>query len=359
MTFLDQRLTEIAHKSLAICRSVSDALAEVFSQRDIRGGVSLSLQSKYGTLVAFPDSPTPTTLDICSHPLLEPLASGENEERIALLLGPKFWYMVSCFSLSGIAFYPVISIPAPPDNLRWVRYEMLGALDCFHLKCKECISSFFTEMIYRPTGNDDKQGTPEKNILEVLSTYSNTVESAALIDGDGFVLLAAGGEERAEEIAGTLALFNSQTVRSLDALGGIEISSLSVGSKDRTFLSGRIPQSTVSLAFSVCGPYAQVVARFLFDTGIAAMRSLRNAPEALGEYRSEADQKPVTTRDGWLSRPRLVPQGAYVSFNVNCIFHDPDCIQLLNIGSQHLRHWHQTRADAIKAGLTPCPVCNP
>src|SRR5664279_921380 len=79
---------------------------------------------------------------ICTHPLLEVLYSGQQEERIALLLGAQEWNMVSCFSVSGLAFYPVITIPAPPDELRWVRYELLAALDCFSLNCKQILTNF-------------------------------------------------------------------------------------------------------------------------------------------------------------------------------------------------------------------------
>jgi len=359
MSFLDKRLTAIAGRSLDSCTTVSNALAEVFSSQGRQGGVSLSLQSRYGALIAYPENSGGAALDICSHPLLVPLAAGEKEERIALLLGPETWYMVSCFSLSGIAFYPAISIPAPPDRLRWVRYEMLAALDCFHLNCRECIAAFLADMTFRPWGAvGEKRGAPEKRLLETLAAYSGAVEAAALVDGDGFVLLAAGEKERAEAVAGTLALFSRQAVQDLDDLGGMDVRSVSVGGGDRTFLYGRVPRSAVSLAFSVRGARSPVVARFLFDAGIAAMPSLRDLPETLGDYRGSACRSPAKTRDGWLSGPRLVPQGAFVSIKDGGDFHGPECAIVLNANATSL-HWHPSRADAVKAGLAPCPACNP
>lgn len=358
MSFLDKKLAAVAEQSIAVCQNVSSALAEVFSRQNRRAGVSLSLQSRYGTLVAYPGDTELAALDICSHPLLRPLASGENEERIALLLGQDFWYMVSCFSLSGIAFYPAVSITAPPERLRWVRYEMLAALDCFHIKCRECLAAFLSDMTLKPLAVSEKRGGPEKRLLETLAGYSSAVESAALVDADGFVLSAAGREDRAEAIAGTLSLFNQQAVQDLEKLGGVDVRSISIGSAGRTYLMGRVPRSSVSLAFSVRGARAPVVARFLFDAGIAAMPSIRDLPETLGDYRASPHRGLIKIRDGWLSRPRLVPHGAFVSFQGNGNFHDPACpvaLEANNIAAQ----WYQTRADSIKAGLAPCPVCNP
>lgn len=361
MIYLDQRLESIAHQSLAVCRSVSDALLDVFARRNQKGGVTLSLQSRYGTLVSLPSQRGARELDLCSHPLLKTLASAENEERIALLLGAEAWNMVSCFSLSGIAFYPVISVPAPPPELRWVRYEMLGALDCFSLKCKESLVSFFDRMTKRPDSPDaagDRKGKPEKKLLETLAAYSAGVESVALIDNDGFALIAVGHEQKAEAIASSLALFHSQSSRKLDDLGAVAVRSLSLHDDHQMLLVGQVPGSSVSLAFSIHGAASRVTARFLFDAGLAGLRSLSTSEGTLDNYQVQGKESRSRYRTEWLSSLRLEAKGAFAALAGTGVFHDPKCNRLFEGDVDALR-WLASRAEAIRSGLVPCDSCNP
>jgi hypothetical protein len=361
MSVIDQRLESIAHQSLAVCRSVSDALSDVFSLNNRKGGVTLSLQSRYGTLVAMPSTRSPHALDICSHPLLKTLAADENEERIALLLGAEEWNMVSCFSRSGIAFYPVISIPAPPEELRWVRFEMLGALDCFSLNCKSTLSAFFNAMTEQSIANSaqgERKGNPERKILKTLTDYSANVESVALIDNDGFVLTAAGHEQKAEAIASSLALFHNRSSRRLNDLGDVAVRSLSLYDGRKTLLVGRAPGSAVSLALSIRGTNSRVIARFLLDAGLAALEALTGAAGTLDDYHGDGVEGSLRIRKDWLSRPRLAAKGAYVAVKEESVFHDPSCESLID-RSGHEFSWFAARADAIRSGLIPCESCNP
>jgi hypothetical protein len=302
-----------------------------------------------------------TTISLCTHPLLETLYSAGEEERIALLLGAREWNMVSCFSIAGIAFYPVITIPAPPVELRWVRYELLAALDCFSLNCKQTLSTFIKgadDLLFVNNGPQSRQGGREKLLLENLLGYSEKVECAALIDNDGFVILAVGHAEKVESIVGRLALFNRQVVRDLDRLGSVDVNSLSIGGGEKTLLVGRTPGKNVSLAISVLGADAPVVARLLFDAGIAALRGLSGAKNTFGDYSEALAESPLRERDSWLSAPRVVPKGAFVSLAGGTDFHDPQCINVAGSSDADFR-WLDSRAGAIKAGLVPCTLCNP
>jgi hypothetical protein len=359
MNTLDSRLLSIARQSLAVCRSVSEALTEVCKENGARGGVTLSLQSRYGVLIRIGE--TTPTLDLCSHPLLNTLYSSESEERIALLLGDRDWNMVSCFSLSGIAFYPVITIPSPPNELRWVRYELLAALDCFSLNCKQALEGFITGASTRlaaPPLAVLHRGSFEKALLENLLGYSDKVDCAALLDNDGFVLIAAGPTDRAEAIASNLALFNRQAVTGLNHLGNVAVRSLSIGDSTSALLIGRTPGRNVSLALSVRGEGAGVIARFLFDAGVAIVGSIAGTQETLGDYGEEMDKMALRRRDSWLSAPRLVPQGAYAAVDGEKTFHDPGC-SIPAKGDDVEIQWFDTRAEAIKAGFAPCKECNP
>lgn len=359
--FVDVGLTAIAQSAFLICTSVSDALAQVFIDGGKGKGVTLSLQSRYGVMFKLPDLAQNTTMTLCTHPLLETLHASGEEERIALLLGAKEWNMVACFSIAGIAFYPVITIPAPPVELRWVRYELLAALDCFSLNCKQALSSFVNgpgNNVTFENGPNTRQGAAEKLLLENLLGYSQKVDCAALIDNDGFVILAVGHTEKAESIAGKLALFNRQAVRDLDRLGAVNINSLSIGGGGSALLVGRTPGKNVSLAISVLGDGAPVIARFLFDAGTAALRRLSGATNTLADYSDAIPETPLRERDSWLLTPRVVPKGAFVSLAGGNDFHDPQCARLADGIDADFR-WLDTRASAIKAGLVPCTLCNP
>jgi hypothetical protein len=360
MNPLDTTLLSIAHSSMAVCSSVSEALAKVFRGDRPGGGVTLTLQSRYGVLLRVGE--TMPTIDLCSNPLLSSLYSGEGEERIALLFGTLDWNMASCFSLSGIAFYPVITIPAPPEELRWVRYELLAALDCFSLKCKHALREFVHGSLMRAvtkTPGAVHRGSIEKALLEKLLGYSLKVDCATLIDNDGFVLIAAGKTDKAEAVAGALALFNRQTDLELDRLGSVAVRSLSLGNETASLLIGRTPGRNVSLAISVTGEGSRVIARFLFDAGIAGLASIAGTRGAFGDYRDEPDATPsLRKRTSWLSAPRLVPKGAYAALAGEKGFHDPECA-FLDQGRDADLRWFATRAEAIKTGFLPCVKCNP
>jgi hypothetical protein len=362
MSAVDSQLLGIARQALKVCTSVSDALRQVLGHDAEEKGVTLSLQSRYGVMFKVPEGNRNTTMTICTHPLLEVLYSGRQEERIALLFGAREWNMVSCFSISGLAFYPVITIPAPPDELRWVRYELLAALDCFSLNCKQTLSNFILKNLEDapfPVGTaKERKGTREKLLLENLLGYSEKVDCTALIDSDGFVLSAVGQTEKAERIAGNLALFNRQATRDLGQLGAVDVMSLSVGDNENALLIGRTSGKNVSLAISVHGNEAPVIARFLFDTGVSSLQSLAGAGNALGDYDGVIPEKPLRERDSWLSAPKVVPQGAFVTFAGEQAFHDPQCASLIERVDRDFL-WLDTRAHAIRAGYVPCSVCNP
>jgi hypothetical protein len=362
MNPVDLQLLSVARQALKVCTSVSDALAHVLGDGANGKGVTLSLQSRYGVMFKVPDHERNTTMRICTHPLLEVLYSGQKEERVALLLGAQEWNMVSCFSVSGLAFYPVITIPAPPDELRWVRYELLAALDCFSLNCKQTLSNFMTRSPAKTLGPDNdaasRKGFREKLLLENLLGYSGKVDCAALIDNDGFVLLAVGQTEKAEEIAGNLALFNRQVTRDLGRLEEVNVMSLSIGGKTNALLIGRTPGKNVSLAISVQGAEASVIARFLFDAGVAALQSLTGMENTLADYTGTIPGIGSRERDSWLSAPKVVPQGAFATLVGERTFHDPQCASLTEREDRHFV-WLDTRASAIKTGYIPCSICNP
>jgi hypothetical protein len=358
MTRLDQTLTSMAHQSLTVCRSVSDALSRVFADQRRGAGVSLSLQSRYGTLLKVPERLENSTLTLCTHPLLEALHSGEKEERIALLLDEREWNMVSCFSLSGIAFYPVITVPAPPPELRWARYEMLAALDCFSITCKQALSAFLKGTGSWAPPAEVRHGSHEKSILQRLVGYSDKVDCAALIDHDGFVLIAEGLPEKADEIAGHLALFNRQAARDLGTLGEVVIRSLSLCDDDHALLIGRTTGPQVSLALSVKGPLSRTIARFLFEAGVSSLQVKSDPAGRLGEYRGEIPAIPLWVRDAWLLPPRVTPRGALASVKGSGVFHEPQCGNLAGNDLTGIQ-WFAARVEAIKAGLSPCTICNP
>lgn len=362
MSPIDLQLLAVARQALKVCTSVSDALKQVLGDDAKEKGVTLSLQSRYGVIFKVPEGIRNTTMTICTHPLLEVLYSGRQEERIALLFGTQEWNMVSCFSVSGLAFYPVITIPAPPDELRWVRYEMLAALDCFSLNCKRVLSDFILKSpeiaLFPASAARPRQGAREKLLLENLLGYSEKVDCAALIDNDGFVLLAVGQTEKAEEVAGNLALFNRQATRDLGGLGVVNVTSLSLGGNANALLIGRTPGKNVSLAISVHGDEAAVTARFLFDTGVTALQSLSETENTLGDYSGDIPEMPLRERDSWLSAPKVVPQGAFVMIADEGAFHDPQCTSLVVREDKDFL-WLDTRASAIRAGYVPCSICNP
>jgi hypothetical protein len=358
MMRLDQTLTSMAHQSLAVCRSVSDALAHVFADGRQRAGVTLSLQSRYGTLLKAPERQENSTITLCTHPLLKTLYSEEGEERIALLLDKQEWNMVSCFSISGIAFYPVITVPAPPPELRWARYEMLAALDCFGITCKQALSAFLKGTGSWAPSAEIRHGSYEKSILERLIGYSDKVECAALIDHDGFVLFAEGLPGKADEIAGYLALFNRQAARDLGTLGEVSIRSLSLCDNDHSLCIGQTTGSQVSLALSIKGTESRTIARFLFEAGVASLQMKSNPAGTIGEYIDEMPAIPLRVRDAWLSPPRVTPQGALASVKGSGIFHDPQCGDLAGNNLTGLQ-WFDARSEAIKAGCIPCAYCNP
>jgi hypothetical protein len=358
MTRLDQTLTSMAHQSLAVCRSVSDALERVFADGHYRAGVTLSLQSRYGTLLKAPERRENATLTLCTHPLLETLHAEDEEERIALLLDKQEWNMVSCFSLSGIAFYPVITIPAPPQELRWVRYEMLAALDCFSITCKQALSAFLKGTGCWTPPAEVRHGSHEKNILQRLAGYSEKVDCAALIDHDGFVLIAEGHPEKADEIAGHLALFNRQAARDLGSLGEVAIRSLSLCDDDHALLIGQTTGPQVSLALSVKGALSRTIARFLFEAGVALLQDKSDPSGRLGDYSVGKPSIPLRVRDAWLLPPRVTPRDALASVKGSGIFHEPQCGTLAGDDLTGLQ-WFAARGEAIKAGLSPCTICNP
>jgi hypothetical protein len=362
MSAVDVQLLAVARQALSVCTSVSDALKQVLGVDEKENGVTLSLQSRYGVMFKLPDKKRNTTMALCTHPLLEVLNASREEERIALLFGTLEWNMVSCFSVSGLAFYPVITIPAPPDELRWVRYELLAALDCFSLNCKQILSNFMLKSPEPANFPDSaarlRQGTPEKLLLENLLGYSEKVDCAALIDNDGFVLLDVGQTKKAEEIAANLALFNRQATRDLGSLGAVNITSLSLGSSTNALLIGKTPGKNVSLAISTHGPEASVIAGFLFDAGIAALQSLAGTENTLVDYSGIIPEMPARERDSWLSVPRVVPQGAFVTLAGEQTFHDPQCTNLIERENSSFI-WLDTRAGAIRSGLVPCSLCNP
>jgi hypothetical protein len=358
MMRLDQTLTSMAHQSLAVCRSVSDALARVFADGRQRAGVTLSLQSRYGTLLKVPERLENSTITLCTHPLLKALYSEEGAERIALLLDEQEWNMVSCFSIAGIAFYPVITVPSPPPELRWARYEMLAALDCFGITCKQALSAFLKGTGCWAPSAAIRHGSYEKSILERLVGYSDKVECAALIDHDGFVLIAEGLPNKADEIAGSLALFNRQAARDLGTLGEVSIRSLSLCDNDHSLCIGQTAGSQVSLALSIKGAQSRTIARFLFEAGIALLQAKSDPAGTLGDYSDEMPAIPLRIRDAWLSPPRVTPQGALTAVKGSGIFHEPQCSDLAGKDPAGLE-WFDARIEAIKAGLIPCANCNP
>lgn len=362
MTTIDLQLLAVARQALKVCTSVSDALKQVPGGAVKENRVTLSLQSRYGVMFKVPEGNRNSTMTICTHPLLEVLYSGLQEERIALLFDALEWNMVSCFSVSGLAFYPVITIPAPPDELRWVRYEMLAALDCFSLNCKKALSNFILKSpeiaLYPASVARPRQGAREKLLLETILGYSEKVDCAALIDNDGFVLLAVGQPEKAEEIAGKLALFNRQATRDLGGLGVVDVMSLSLCGNANALLIGRTSGNNVSLAISVQGEDAAVIARFLFDTGVSALQSLCGTENTLADYSGAMPEMRLRERDSWLSAPKVVPQGAFVAISGEPAFHDPQCASLIEREDREFL-WLETRAGAIRTGYVPCSICNP
>ena len=354
---LNRMADELLSKGAGLPEPFAGVLRNAYPEKLL----SLSLESVHGPLLAAPSeysSPSGNRRNLLALPAL--VDEENSEKRFFFAMSDRRWEVLSAFTIGNEPFFTRLTLDISVPSSIPVRSGLFKLADYFTVQCRKMLHRYIENVLGspRPAVPNAGQYTYEKNILEKLTTFSDQVQCAVLLDEDGFVIHTEGPAGSVEELGGALARLFYRSNHEIARLDCAECSAITIADHEYTIRIGRLAGTSLALAVSASGPYALAAAQFLHATG----------SEALAHYAEETGQlwgvslaeipEPARRRESWFSPPGLIPHGKFVGKKGGKSFHTVNC-QILSKTDIGLLTWFDSRGAAIQQGLRPCGACNP
>jgi hypothetical protein len=354
---LEQMAVELLSKGAGIPDPLAGVLRSAYPQQLL----TLSLESVHGPLLLIGPKNVSAS-DNERNVLALPALAGEqnNEKRFFFTMSDKRWEVLSAFTLGNTPFFTTLTLDITKSSSTPIRSGLFKLSDYFTVQCRKLLQLFIETVNRHPGPGSQTTGNfaYEKSVLEKITSFSDQVQCAVLLDEDGFIIHTEGAAGSVDELGGALARLFYRSNHELARLDCTDCTTITLADHEYTIRIGRLAGTSLAIAVSVGGIYATACAHFLHSIGSEAL--LRHA-DRTGQLWgvSLADiQKPARKRDSWFGLPWLIPHGKFVGKSGGKSFHAPSC-QILAKTDANVLIWFESRAAAIQQGLRPCGACNP
>lgn len=339
---------------------LEEPLAGILKQAAPYQLLTLTLESVNGPLLTAGRELISTTSQERNIKALPALAEEpKNEKRFFFAMSKNNWEVISAFTIDKRPYFTTLTLDITQKAGTPVRSGLFKLADYFTVQCRNHLRSYIKGLAPPKKGETVPYYSFEKKILEAVTSFSDSIQCAVLLDEDGFIIHTEGGTGKGvDELGGALAKLFYQSNHALSRLDLTECNAITVADLEYTIRIGRLPGTSLALAVSAGGPYAAALAHFLHTAASESLISYAGDSGQLWGVAIAEIPAAARIRESWFVPPRLIPLGQFVGKRGGKSFHKATCHLLAKTDSMHL-HWFMNKDEAVREGLRPCSACNP